>query len=255
MRRALAAAAGLALLAAAGALLLPALLPEPELSVRDRPGLPGYRTLAVSGAASAGDAVSVLLAAPVSADAEAEPTLSEQALCRALWRMPGLPAEGPADAAVRVAVFSDANCPYCRTLDGLLEEAAQDRPGLRIVHHEWPVLGPPSVTAARAALAAHAQDAFRPMQRRLLRASFIATPAYVEAAARDMNLDAERLLRDMASPEVERTLEATRAAARTLGLRGTPALVVGGTVAEGALDRATLEALIDSEPARPSPCP
>ncbi|MGM0586671.1 MAG: DsbA family protein [Pseudomonadota bacterium] len=251
MRRPLAAALGLALLAAAGALLLARWEAAPSLSFRDHPSAPGFRILAAGGGASAGDVLSAILAPPE----ETRPPASGN-LCRDLWSAPGLPASGPAGDRPRLAVFSDANCPFCRRLDETLEALLADRPDLRLVHHEWPVLAESSVTAARAALAAARQDAFRPVQRRLLKSSFLPTPAYVRAVAEAEGLDADRLLDDMQAPAIDRTLAATARAARALGLQGTPALVVGGTLAEGAIDRATIEALIEAETERAErPCP
>ncbi|MEE3098330.1 MAG: DsbA family protein [Pseudomonadota bacterium] len=178
--------------------------------------------------------------------AEASPDAS---ICALLWES-GAPAEGPADGRPRIAVFSDANCPYCRTLDGILAELAEARPDLRVAHHEWPVLGPGSVVAARAALAAARQGRFRALKTRLLDAAFAINPAYIAAVAPPLGIDADRLAADMAAPEVDRILAATDAAARRFGFAGTPSLVIGGTVAAGARSRARIEALLDAEAAR-----
>lgn len=255
MARPAALVAGLLLLAAAAALLIRALDAPPELAFRDRPGVAGFRTLAATGDASAGRGLGVLLGLTgEEAEGAAEP--GRAALCRDLWAAPDVPARGPEDARPRLAVFSDANCPYCRVLDGILADLAAERPDLRVVHHEWPVLGAPSRLAARAALAAGAQGAFRPVQRRLLESRFLATPAYLEAVAEEEGLDPARLIADLEAPFVERALAATARAAEALGLRGTPVVVAGGTVAEGAVDRATLEALLAAEAARADrPCP
>lgn len=216
------------------------------------PGAPGFRRLAEPGGASAaGGAVLLGLGG-----GEAAPPLGPQALCAALWASPGVPAEGPEDGRPRIAIFSDANCPYCRELDGIVAALAADRPDLRIVHHEWPVLGPGSALAARATLAAGAQGAAEAMRRRLLAARFVITPDYIAAAAAPMGLDPQALLAEMEAPRIDAALTATARAAAALGLRGTPAVVVGGALAEGAVTRATLERLIGLEAARPDPpCP
>ena len=212
---------------------------------------PGFRHLASGpGGASAGGAAMVGLDA---AERPAAPTPAE--LCGLIWSAPGVPAEGPADAPSRVAIFSDANCPYCRRLDEIVVELAQDRPDLRLVHHEWPVLGEGSRLAARATLAAAAQDAAEPMRRRLLAARFVITPAYLEQTAISLGLDPERLAQDMASRRTDAALAATARAAQTLGFLGTPVVVVGGTIATGAVSRAAIDRLLEAETARPNaPC-
>ena len=211
---------------------------------------PGFRHLPGPGGASAGGAAMAGLDA---AERPAPPSPAE--LCGLIWSAPGVPTEGPANAAARVAVFSDANCPYCRRLDEIVVELARDRPDLRLVHHEWPVLGEGSVLAARATLAAAAQDAAEPMRRRLLAARFVITPGYLEQTAASMGLDPDRLATDMASRRTDAALSATARAAQALGFLGTPVVVVGGTIATGAVSRATIDRMLEAEAARSdAPC-
>ena len=60
----------------------------------------------------------------------------------------------------------------------------------------------------------------------------------------------------MASDETTLALRRTSALARELGFLGTPSLVVGRTLVQGAITRAELESLIEIEAAseRPGPC-
>ncbi|MDF2232911.1 DsbA family protein [Albimonas sp. CAU 1670] len=212
---------------------------------------PGFRILA-SGSGGASGAGAALIGLGED-DRPAAPSPAE--LCGLIWSAPGVPAQGPADAHDRVAVFSDANCPWCRRLDEIVVELAQDRPDLRLVHHEWAVLGEGSRLAARATLAANEQGAAEPMRRRLLAARFVITPAYVAQLAVSLGLDPDRLARDMASRRVDAALAATHRAAGALGFAGTPVVVVGGTVAVGAVSRADLDRLLALEAERPdAPC-
>lgn len=101
--------------------------------------------------------------------------------------------------------------------------------------------------AARAALAADKQGAYAATHARLMRTSFVVTPAYVEAMATDMGLDAPRLSHDMRDPAVDAALARAGNLARVFGMVGTPTLVVGSTMVEGAVTLAQLEALIALE--------
>lgn len=225
----------------------------PDLRFADIEGLPGWRELADGARASRAGSASVLAGLGGEGPKVAAP--SPEALCALLWDIDA-PAEGPPDARPRIAVFSDANCPYCRTLDGILADLAEARPGLRIVHHEWPVLGPGSVVAARATLAAARQGGFRALKTRLLASSFAITPAYLAAVAEPMGLDLARLASDMGSEATTRILAATAGVAARLGFHGTPSLVIGGAIAQGALTRGRIEAILDAEAARADrPCP
>jgi predicted DsbA family dithiol-disulfide isomerase len=155
----------------------------------------------------------------------------------------------PAQAGVvPVASFSDYNCPYCRVLTKKLADIeAASKGGVRVAWHEWPLLGQTSEDAARAALAAKRQGAYVGFHERLMGSAFVATEDYLRVMSEDLGVDADRLLADMESPAVARELAESRALAELFAFAGTPALVVGRTVVNGAVSGATLEALIARE--------
>ncbi|HET7410585.1 MAG TPA: DsbA family protein [Paracoccaceae bacterium] len=163
--------------------------------------------------------------------------------CRALFGGAPLGAD-----VVPIAYFTDYRCPYCRVLSQYLTALeAEQHPQVRITWHEWPVLGQTSELAARAALAAKRQDAYAPFHERLMRSSFVPTPAYLRSVSERIGLDADRLLADMQSAAIDRELTETRALAGMFGFRGTPGLVVGRTVVIGAIDEPRLRALVERE--------
>ncbi|MEP6567368.1 MAG: DsbA family protein, partial [Mesorhizobium sp.] len=71
-----------------------------------------------------------------------------------ILRDPASPVGGNAQGNVTMVEFFDYNCPYCRQVAPTMAQAAADDPQLRIVYKEFPILGPDSVFAAKAALAA-----------------------------------------------------------------------------------------------------
>ncbi len=154
----------------------------------------------------------------------------------------------PPSGVVPIASFSDYNCPFCRVLTERLSNL-EDRSdgGVRITWHEWPRLGPTSISAARAALAADMQGAYAAFHERLMHGRFVATPQYLTILARDIGVDGERLLSDMQSAAVSDRLRNTDAVARVFGFIGTPALVVGRTVVVGTVSEGVIAALVDRE--------
>ena len=56
------------------------------------------------------------------------------------------------------------------------------------------------------------------------------------AIAADVGLDDQRLRRDMENPAIEEYLDETIRLARTLGINGTPAFVIGDTLVPGAVE-------------------
>jgi protein-disulfide isomerase len=153
----------------------------------------------------------------------------------ALFRDPGDPALGAERAAVTLVEFIDYRCPYCRRMHPVIAELVRREPGLRVVVKEIPILGPASVLAARAALAAHLQGRFPAFHDGLMRLRGEPDEAALLQLAAEIGLDPVRLKRDMTSEAVTRRLNANLQLAQTLGIRGTPAYVVGETLLPGAV--------------------
>jgi protein-disulfide isomerase len=232
-------AAAAALVLAAARVLAP---PAPDLAFAERPDLPGFRAL---GTAAAPGGTSAAALGPLALlGPDAAPAAVPADACAALYADPSDPVIG--DGPVAAALFTDYRCPYCRVLSGLLRARAEAG-ALRLVVKEWPILGPDSARAARAALAADAQGAFAAVHDRLIRTSFVVNEGYLEDVARTLDLDAGRLAADADGPAVGAALARTAALAGHFGFRGTPGLVVGRTIVEGALDAGTLDALIAAE--------
>ena len=80
-----------------------------------------------------------------------------------------------------------------------------------------------------------------------MRTPLVAEEASVLRVAADIGLDVDRLTRDMASPEVQTDLDRTRALADVFGFVGTPGLVIGRTVLNGAIPYALLRRIAEDE--------
>ena len=144
---------------------------------------------------------------------------------------------------VRLASFSDYYCPYCRVQTKRLS-LIESRSGghVRVVWHELPLLGDGSRLVAKAALAARRQGAYAAFQKRMMTASFQATPAYLAAVSNSLGLDYDRLDADMSDPDIDLELHVSAELARRFGFIGTPALVIGSTAVQGEIgERVTTE--------------
>jgi protein-disulfide isomerase len=145
---------------------------------------------------------------------------------------------GPSVAALSVVVFYDPECPICKMLQPTLARLAQEQPDIQIVYKDYPILGPMSQMASKAALAAAAQGKYAAFHDALM-ASKIAEHQLTEANVHDMakaaDLDLDRLKSDMNSPTVQTSLTATRGLAQSLGISGTPSLIIGNQVVVGNL--------------------
>ena len=96
-------------------------------------------------------------------------------------------------------------------------------------------LGPESTLAARAALASRPQGLNEPFHWALLGADGAFDLDHILGVARSVGLDAERLVRDMEDPSLDALIERNAILANALGVRGTPAFVIGDGMIRGAL--------------------
>jgi len=162
----------------------------------------------------------------------------------ALFRDPADPVRGNPEGRITLVEFFDARCGYCKQLHPTLTELMRWAPDLRVVLKDLPILGPNSVLASRALLAAQRQGKYAPLHDALLRLREEPTEPVLKREAERLGLDWARLRRDMDDPAIARRLEANIRLAQALSIEGTPALVIGDSLVPGAVDLATLERLV-----------
>lgn len=167
-----------------------------------------------------------------------------QARANELFGDPDSPTGGNTKGDVTLVEFFDYNCPYCRRVAPVMAEAEAADPNLRIVYKEFPILGPDSLYAAKAALAAHRQGRYEVFHKALMLADGAANEDRVLTVAADVGLDVERLKTDMEDPEIQDAIDRNAALAQALRITGTPGFVVGEQILRGATDVETLQALI-----------
>lgn len=143
------------------------------------------------------------------------------------------PSIGPADADVTIVEFFDYNCGYCkRALPDVLSISKKDKK-VRFVFKEMPILGPTSMTAAQWAMAAYKQDKYFEFHSALMEFRGPKEEKQLMKMAKDLKLDVEKMKKDAASPEVQAMIDADVELARTIGINGTPAFIVGETLYPG----------------------
>lgn len=223
-------------------------LPGRGPQYEDMVDLPPFRRLDGSGQTSVAGLPMVGLDPPTedAAGRRERADAVRQDFCPALFGA-DLPTE-----VVPIAYFSEFRCPYCRALEKDLDRLLADYPdAFRIIQHELPIFGPASELAARASVAAAQQGKQQELRRRFMRTPLVADENSVLRVAAEIGLDTKRFARDMVSPEVQASLERTRALADVFGFVGTPGLVIGRTVLNGALPYALLRRIAEDEKSMP----
>ena len=164
----------------------------------------------------------------------------------ALRAHPMSPVSGNTDGDVTVVEFFDYQCGYCKRALKTMEDLLETDRNVRIVWKEFPILGPVSVFAARASMAAERQGRYLPFHLALMREPKLTEEKVLELAGRT-GLDMKRLRRDMQDPAIEDYLDETRALAQALGIGGTPAFLIGETLVPGIIDSARMKELVAAE--------
>jgi protein-disulfide isomerase len=176
------------------------------------------------------------------ADAKASKVLSDRR--SEIFDDPATPVGGNPRGDVTVVEFFDYRCPYCKQVLPSLQTLLKEDRQLRFVYKEMPVLGPQSVVAAHAALAAQRQGKYEAFHTAMMGAKGQIGEETVYKIAGSVGLDLDQLKRDMAAPEIEQALKANLALAEALNIRGTPGFIIGNHIVPGALDLDALKNMI-----------
>lgn len=147
---------------------------------------------------------------------------------------------------VTLVEFFDYRCPYCKQMSDVVDDMIRADPKLRVVYKEFPVLGPGSVLAAKATIAARRQGKYLEMHRALMASRGTIDDGAITRLAKPIGIDVDRLNADMKDPGIETQINDALALGHVLGLTGTPAFVIGDEVVLGASEKSKLAALVDT---------
>jgi protein-disulfide isomerase len=189
------------------------------------------------------DALMALEQADTTAKADAQ-RAAIAAQAAALFRNPDDPVKGNAQGAVTIVEFFDARCGYCKQMEPVVDQMLRRQKDVRLVMKDLPILGPNSLLASRALLAAQRQGKYAELHDALMKLREEPAEPVLKREAERLGLDWAKLRRDMDDPAVGRRLEANSRLAGALRIEGTPALIIGDTLVPGAVDLATLEKLV-----------
>ena len=155
------------------------------------------------------------------------------------------PAAGKAGADIAVVEFFDYRCGFCKKIQPTLVKLLADNPRLRVVFKEFPILGPESMIAAKASLAAQRQGSYLRFQEELMTTTEPLNLENIEKIAVKLGLDAAKLSGDMEAPEILRALSQSQELGAAIGVNATPSFVIGSELVSGVVDAAQFQALIN----------
>ncbi len=157
---------------------------------------------------------------------------------------PESPIVGNPNGDVTIVEFSDYQCPYCKRAHAAVKSVLAADSKVKLVFKDLPILGEPSRIAALAALASRAQHKHLAFHNALMEFNGKLDRDKIMEIAGSVGLDVAKLQKDMDDPKIKALIERNMALASALGVRGTPAFVIGNTFVPGAVDADTLKQLI-----------
>jgi len=146
---------------------------------------------------------------------------------------------------VTIVEFFDYRCPYCKTMTDALFDIVKADGKVKLVMKDLPVLGPDSVLAARAALAARNQKKYEEFHKAMMHLKGPLNEQTILKTAAEAGLSAEKLKKDMEDQQIDKAINDNLQLAHALGVNGTPAFIVGDQLIPGAMPPAALKQLID----------
>jgi protein-disulfide isomerase len=162
-----------------------------------------------------------------------------------IYNDPNSPVLGNPQGDVTIVEFFDYRCPYCRSMVDLLFDTLKSDGKVRLVMKELPVLGPESVTAARAAIASRNQNKYEEFHRAMMKLKGPVNEQAVMKTAADVGLNVDKLKKDMEDDSVGAILKSNLDLAHALNVTGTPGFVIGDQLVPGAINQAALKQLIE----------
>ncbi len=158
---------------------------------------------------------------------------------------PSSPIAGNAKGDVVIVEFFDYSCGYCKKVLPTITKLIEEDKNVKFVFKELPILGPNSELAAKAALAVYAiaPEKYFAFHKKLM-GERVYGQENLNASATELGIDAAAMAKKMNSPEIEKIIAADRELATNVGIRGTPAFIVGGELVPGAIDYDAFKTLI-----------
>jgi protein-disulfide isomerase len=135
----------------------------------------------------------------------------------------------PKGSAV-IVEFMDYNCGWCKKSVNELSQLLETDKDVKVLFKEFPIFGPDSEYAAKAAIAANRQGKYWELHKALFSVEGHVNAAVVDDVATQLGLDVARMKKDMEDPEITKQIDVNQGLAQLLSLTGTPAFIFDRTV-------------------------
>lgn len=156
-------------------------------------------------------------------------------------------AGGNPNGDITIVEFLDYQCGYCRKASPEVTELLEEDGNIRWIVKEFPILGPGSELAARAAIStliSEGDTAYARLHETLMTGPGQVTEQNLDLILRSADLDPEEICAGMNTDEVTQRIRETRDLGATLGISGTPTFVLAGEMVRGYVPIDQMRALV-----------
>jgi protein-disulfide isomerase len=156
-----------------------------------------------------------------------------------------LPYSGNPEADVKIAIFQDYRCGYCKKANVAIDGLLQADGDVLVVYHLFPILGADSVYAAKAALAIYknAPHKFKDVHEALM-LNKVNDESNVNKILEANGIKPSLLKEAIQQKEAEEMLNNSYDLAKYMEINGAPAIILDDQLFPGAVDLETLKKII-----------
>ncbi len=159
---------------------------------------------------------------------------------------PQSPVSGNPKGDVTIVEFVDYRCGYCKRVHPAIKKLLKDDRAIRYVIKDFPILGPQSEIASRAALAIWHMfpEKHQAYHDEMMSIRGTIDEESVVSKAKMLGIDTKLLKKAMADKHIDSLLAKNFSLAKALNINGTPAFIIGDQIVPGAVDLSTLKKLV-----------
>ena len=159
------------------------------------------------------------------------------------------PERGPADAPITLVTFECFQCPFCAHLEPKMKGVeAKFKDKIKEYFKFFPVRSHPrGVPSALAALAAHKQGLFWPMQAKMFANRANLDDSDIDNYAKSIGVNLEKFKKDIKDPSLMKAVEKDKLEGMRYGVDGTPTFFINGKRYQASYDIFEIEDRIAEE--------
>lgn len=153
---------------------------------------------------------------------------------------------GNPNGDVTLVEFFDYQCGYCKRVHPVVRQLLQEDQNIKFVYKEFPILGPASTYAAKAAIASIEQGKYLVFHDALMEVKGGLSEELVLKIASNVGLDPEKLSESIVdqNDKLNEIMQLNRNLAGDLAINGTPAFIIGNDIIRGAVGLDVLKRLV-----------